>query len=203
MAKLDLTNKRFGRLVVISESPKRTKSRGVYWFCKCDCGATKEVASQHLVKGLTVSCGCYAKEVNLKKNTTHGHFGTPTYKSWDKMIQRCCNPNCPEYRYYGGRGITICEAWSDFANFLADMGERPAGTSIDRINVNLGYFKGNCRWATSTIQANNTRRNTLITHNGKTKTIAEWAKEKNLNYDVLYSRIKKHGWSVVEALETP
>jgi hypothetical protein len=118
------------------------------------------------------------------------------------MIQRCTNQNCSGYEYYGGRGITVCEEWKEFANFLADMGERPKGTSIDRINVDLGYFKGNCRWATDQVQANNTSRNSKIAHKGETKTIAEWAKEKGIKYDVLYSRLNKYGWSIEKALET-
>lgn len=200
--KKDLKGQRFGRLVVLSESPKRTKSRGIYWFCECDCGNIKEIASQSLLRGLTTSCGCYNKQVNIEKNTKHGGYGTPTYKSWDKMMQRCTNPNCPEYVWYGKRGITVCDEWKDFAKFRLDMGERPPQTTIDRINVNLGYFKDNCRWANSVIQANNTRRNEHITYNGETKTIAEWAELKCLKYDVLYSRLKKYGWSIEKALET-
>lgn len=202
MRKINLVGKRFGRLVVVSESDKRTKSRGMYWICKCDCGATKEVASQHLIRGMVQSCGCYNKEKAIEKNTKHGYYGTPTYKSWDKMIQRCTNPKCREYMWYGKRGITICEEWKDFANFVADMGERPKGTTIDRIDVNLGYFKRNCRWASAKTQANNTRRNTLITYKGETKTLAEWAVEKGLKYDVLYSRINRYGWSIEKALDT-
>lgn len=201
MNKIDLIGKRFGRLLVISESDKRTKSRGMCWVCKCDCGAIKTVASQHLIRGLVMSCGCYAKEKNREKNTTHGYYGTSTYKSWDKMIQRCTNPNCSGYEYYGGRGITVCEEWMSFDGFLKDMGERPQGTSIDRINPDKGYFKDNCRWATYKVQANNTRRNQHVTYNGETKTIAEWAKEKGLKYDVLYSRLNSYGWSVEKALE--
>ncbi|MDD3019487.1 MAG: hypothetical protein PHX61_00740 [Alphaproteobacteria bacterium] len=200
--KKDLRGQRFGRLVVVSESPKRTKSRGVYWLCQCDCGKVKEIASQSLIRGFTTSCGCYNKEVNIKKNTKHGGYGTPTYKSWDKMMQRCTNPNCPEYVWYGKRGITVCEEWKDFAKFRLDMGERSPKTTIDRINVNLGYFKENCRWANANIQANNTRRNDFITYKGKTKTIAEWAKCKGLKYDMLYSRLKIYGWSIERALET-
>ena len=198
--RIDLKGQRFGRLIVLEESSKRDKARNVYWLCQCDCGNTKEISGQNLKKGLTTSCGCYSKEVNLAKNTKHGYYGTPTYKSWDKMMQRCTNQKCKEYVWYGQRGITICEEWKDFANFLSDMGERPAGTSIDRIDVNKGYFKANCRWASAEVQANNTRRNERIVYNGETKTIAEWAKLKGIEYDILYSRLKKYGWSVEKAL---
>lgn len=153
------------------------------------------------MRGLVVSCGCYIKDIN-KKNAKHGYYGTPTYKSWDKMMHRCTNPKCKEYVWYGERGITVCEEWKDFSNFLKDMGERPPKTTIDRINVNLGYCKGNCRWASALVQANNTRRNKHITYNGETKTIAEWAEAKGIKYDVLYSRLKKYGWSVEKSLET-
>jgi hypothetical protein len=93
----------------------------------------------------------------------HGHntkidSRTPTYLSWDNMIQRCTNPNRPEYSYYGGRGITVCERWRDFTNFLADMGERPEGTSLDRIDGDGNYEPGNCRWADRATQVANRRR---------------------------------------------
>lgn len=92
----------------------------------------------------------------------HGMEGTPTYRTWESMIQRTTNPNRNRFRYYGGRGITVCEQWRDFANFFADMGERPPGTSIDRINNDGNYEPGNCRWATPKEQANNTRRSRRI-----------------------------------------
>jgi len=197
----DLTGKQFGRLTVIEASQNKTAARGMIWLCKCDCGTIKEIAARSLITGMTVSCGCYNKEVILAKNTKHGYHGTPTYKSWDKMIQRCSNPKSEGYELYGGRGITVCDEWKDFANFISDMGERPSNLhSIDRIDTNGNYKKENCRWATSFIQANNTRRNTKIEYNGHVYTIAELARIYNVKYDTLYCRIMVFKWNIDNAL---
>jgi hypothetical protein len=126
------------------------------WLCRCDCGNLKVIHSSALKAGLTRSCGCFHDEYYRK----HGHNGlkgqSPTYKSWDNMISRCTRPSHGSYPAYGGSGITVCHRWCTFANFLADMGERPSlHHSIDRINGSKGYEPGNCRWATRIEQARN------------------------------------------------
>jgi hypothetical protein len=157
--RVDHTGQRFGRLVVVefhSMNPTR-------WLCRCDCGEKAVVPSKNLRKGRTRSCGCLRREVasrssNLDARTTHGMSGTPTYVSWQSMIQRCTNPGCPSWCYYGEIGVTVCDRWRTFAGFLEDMGERPAGTSLDRYPDPTGdYVPSNCRWATPTEQVRNRR----------------------------------------------
>lgn len=133
---------------------------------------------------------------------THGLSGTRIYRTWALMCHRCSNPNSIGWPCYGGRGITVCERWLKFENFLADMGPRPAGTSLDRIDNALGYSPENCRWATRHQQANNMRSNRLITAFGKTMTMAEWARDRNLHYKNLKSRLWR-GMSIEEALTLP
>ena len=125
-----------------------------------------------------------------------------TYRSWAGIIQRCTNPNDKRWHDYGGRGIAVCERWREFLNFLADMGERPEGKSIDRINNNLGYSPENCRWATPLEQQNNMSTNVIVTHDGKTKTVREWADLLKIEKQTLYFRLRR-GWTVERALGTP
>ena len=144
---------RYGLLTVVSQSESRN-GRRVY-ECRCDCGNTTLVLSTHLRQGQTKSCGC-------RERTTHGHKlvdgASPTYNSWKMMLTRCRNPQHKDWEFYGARGITVCDRWSRFVHFLEDMGERPEGTSLDRIDVLGNYEPGNCRWATREVQAKNTRR---------------------------------------------
>lgn len=149
---IDLTGQRFGRLVVVEEAGRDKQSK-VMWQCKCDCDGTATVVSSNLKSGNTKSCGCLIEEAHTK----HGMCGTPEYSSWEHMIQRCTNPSNNKYNDYGGRGITICERWKDFANFFEDMGARPADHEIDRINNDGNYEPGNCRWTTRTKQCRNMR----------------------------------------------
>lgn len=131
---------------------------------------------------------------------THGMAGTPTYASWEAMKTRCTNPNSDTFADYGGRGVTICERWLDFANFLADMGERPAGKTLDRWPNPAGnYEPGNCRWATKEEQQRNTTANVLVTFNGETLTQTEWASRQGIKQTTLSYRLR-HGWSALEAL---
>lgn len=149
--KKDLTYQKFGKLLVLKEGNKRSKYNQLYWLCLCDCGKTKEILSTSLVQGKSKSCGCvYYK---------HGHgtkgSPTPTYRSWTSMKARCFNSKYKDYEKYGGNGITVCERWLDFKNFLEDMGERPIGTTIDRIDNTKGYEPENCRWADDYTQSHN------------------------------------------------
>lgn len=135
-----------------------------------------------------------------RMNTRHGMSETPTYYVWVSMIQRCTNPRCVAYPDYGGRGIRVCEPWMDFANFLADVGEKPERLSLDRIDNSRGYEPGNVRWATSVEQNNNTRWNRRVEHQGRVMTIAQWAKETGAPYHRIYEGLKR-GRSMDEILD--
>lgn len=200
---LDLTGQRFGRLTVRSRGEK--DRHGNYrWVCDCDCGGTKEALSNNLRREMTTSCGCYQADRVREVCGTHGLQDTPEYASWNGMKQRCSNPATPCYHRYGRRGITVCDRWRhSFEAFLTDMGKRPTPEhTIDRVDNNSGYSPDNCRWATKSEQARNTRRNLLLTHDGETKTLAEWSLEKGLRRTTISERLKR-GVPVAEALETP
>jgi len=166
--RIDITGRRFGRLVVTGHDHRDREEKKSYWQCLCDCGKKSIVRGCSLKNGDTTSCGCLRAE-NLRKGrlagmqasstrtTAQGYVGTPSYKIWRGMLCRCFTPSSGNYNRYGGRGITVCERWLDFSNFLSDMGPRPPRTSIDRINVNGNYEPGNCRWVTAKEQTANRR----------------------------------------------
>ena len=144
MRKIDLAGKRFGKLTVLEEYG-RDKSGQILWRCLCDCGQYTTVLRGNLRSGITKSCGCFAREQAKIAHTTHGMKGTPVYRTWTSMNNRCTNINDEHYKYYGERGITVCKRWKNsFVLFLEDMGDRPKGKTIERINNDLGYFKENC-----------------------------------------------------------
>lgn len=137
----------------------------------------------------------------------HGHKPkhsppSPTYTAWLGAKARCKNVNGADFPNYGGRGIKVCERWNNFVNFLADMGEKPKGMMLERINNDGPYCPENCKWATRTEQNNNTRKNVFLTHEGRTQTLAQWAKELGLNDKLLYERISRK-WSFQKALSLP
>lgn len=192
----DLTDKRFGKLVAVKLSDKRG-GRKTYWDCVCDCGAEKTVRTDSLKSGMIKSCGCIKKaqdKINLSNGQgviTHGLSKTRIYKVWNGIVSRCENPNDNRYIDYGGRGISVCEEWKDVSNFVGWAEENGYNDelTIDRINVNGDYEPDNCQWATWKEQANNKRTNHIITHEGMSQTLAQWAEEKNIPYKTLASRI--------------
>ena len=160
---IDITGQRFGRLVAVK--PVGRSDGKVVWMLTCDCGRSTQTKVNLLRRGSTTSCGCYWREQCAKacrRRTRHGesrHGGetTRTYRTWEAMRARCRNPNNPNYKHYGARGIAICARWDVYENFLADMGNRPPGRSLDRIDNNAGYAPENCRWATPKQQRANQR----------------------------------------------
>ncbi len=152
---IDLVGQNFGLLHVVSRSPHTSKA-GAIWECVCVCGNKTHTNSLKLRTGHTKSCGCI--NMDIPPNLRHGHANKSlTYRSWKEMRQRCLNPNSDKWKWYGGRGITICQEWNSYERFLADMGERYVGTTIDRIDSNGNYTKSNCRWATPKEQATTNR----------------------------------------------
>ena len=199
----NLTGQTFGRLTVLEEGPHRNQKR--YWYCRCECGTKKLIGQDALRKGLTTSCGCFHKEIAGHNLKTHGQANTLTHRSWASMKTRCTNPNYHEYHLYGGAGITICPEWQNsFATFLRDMGPRPSAQhSIDRIDPTKGYEPGNCRWATKKVQSRNRRNVHLLTYQGETLSLSEWAERLNVPYKVLSARINRSKWPTEKAFTTP
>src|SRR5215207_4952752 len=150
---IDLTGKTYGKLTVLKYNGHNFH-RAIMWLCQCSCGNIKSVIGSELKRGRVRSCGCLFRYNNL----THGRSYTYEYQCWADMLQRCNNKNSNNYKYYGARGITVCERWRKFENFYADMGERPNDNySLDRINNDGNYEPNNCRWTTTDIQAQNKR----------------------------------------------
>lgn len=193
----------FGRLTVIGPAPKNEGDIHRRVYARCKCGEIRNIMFSLLVTGKTVSCGCYRRT----KNITHGHAsehnGNRTYYVYRDMLNRCNNKKYKEYYLYGGRGIQVCARWKErYENFLEDMGIRPEGMSLDRIDNDGDYEPSNCRWATIYDQANNKRNNVVLEYNCRTQTAAQWARELNISVWNIYAR-KKRGWSDERILSTP
>lgn len=190
---------RFSRLEVMSAANPVRRSDGrlsSYSLCKCDCGNEITVINKSLRMKRTQSCGCLGIESRKNANTTHGQsrrgLKSREYEIWAGMLSRVSNPKHKNYKNYGGRGITVCERWKSFENFILDMGQRPHGNlSLDRIDVNGNYEPQNCRWATCAQQANNTRCNRRIIIDGKSHTLAEWSKLSGVSIGTIHSRLAR------------
>lgn len=198
MRTLDRTGQKFNFLTAIRRvGTTKDKGQNSLWECQCVCGSKKIYQISPLKAGTTKSCGCMKSKLISTSRTTHGMDGTTTYRIWIGMRTRCENPNSPSYPRYGGRGITVCERWGDFEAFMADMGKRPAGLSLDRIDNDAGYSPENCRWSSRREQQNNRYVNVKITYHGLVKTAAEWAREFQMPVYLIYARHKR-GWRADE-----
>jgi len=186
---LSLEGQRFGMLIALCRTEKRSNNNEVYWLFKCDCGVKKEMRGTSVKTGRVYNCGCLTG-AHLK---THGKSKTRTYNAWACMRSRTTNPKVEQFHNYGGRGIKVCERWDNFSNFLKDMGECPPRLSLDRIDVNGNYEPSNCRWATSKQQGQNTRKTIRIEIEGKLMTINELSTRTGFTELCIYKRYLR-GW---------
>lgn len=190
---VDLSNYRCGRLLAL----KPVRENGFRkWKCRCDCGRFVTVVTASLVSGKTQSCGCLHMEILTKSVTKHGMTKRgnlhPLFGTWWAMKQRCYDQNCASYKRYGARGITVCEQWrNDFATFVADMGSRPEGMTLERKDNNRHYGPDNCEWATRKRQAENRRTSKFFTHDGERLCVQDWA-----------ARLGVHGWTLGRYLKS-
>lgn len=203
--KIDLTGKKFGRLTVLEYAGN------LKWKCQCECGTIKIIYGEALRIGATISCGCYQKEIasNLHNNLIHGKTGTRLYYIWHNIKCRCYRKNDKNYKNYGNRGIKMCDEWKNnfqsFYDWATLNGYNPNAKrgecTIDRIDNNKGYCPENCRFVNNDIQANNKTNNHYLSYNGKSQTIAQWARELNINVSTLITRVSR-GWNDEKVLTT-
>lgn len=193
----DLVGLRFGRLTV-KRRVENNSSGSSMWECVCDCGEIRVNAGTSLRAGRNKSCGCSSPRFDADRLTTHGKSRTRTYKIWAGMISRC-KPGRPKSHLYFAKGVRVCRKWKTFENFLRDMGEAPDGLTIERKDGNGNYCPSNCCWATRTEQANNTTRNRIVFHDGRSMTVSQWANELGINPNTLLYRFRR-GWATERAL---
>lgn len=191
---IDLTEQRFGRWLVL-ERGENTSYNHPRWWCMCECGNKKLVKGSILRKGQSKSCGCLNidihRQVCIERNTKHNLSKTKVYAVWVNIRQRCNNPNNNGYVKYGAKGITVCERWNSFDNFLADMGHPPTPKhSIDRIDGTKGYSPDNCRWATQKEQQNNRLNNYVISYKGERFTLMQLSEKLGIGRKSLKKRLK-------------
>ena len=195
--KPDLRGTKFGRLTVKGKISGGQNSK---WLCECECGKITVVLRTNLKNKNTLSCGCFAEERHREKVVTHGLSNHRIYNVWRSMVNRCSNPKNIGFDNYGGRGITVCERWKKFENFIEDMGLPEEGLDIDRINNGKGYFKENCRWVTRKQNARNTRKTVKVKWEGKEIALISLAEKYNIKYKCLYKRVHSLGWELSRAL---
>lgn len=197
--KLDLTGRRFGRLVVQRQA-EHARSGGIRWECLCDCGKTKVVARSSLGR-LTNSCGCLMAENQKTAARKHGLTGSPEFIAFSNMRDRCENESDEAWPRYGGRGIRV--RFASLQDFVDHIGKRPGpGYSVDRIDNDGHYEAGNVRWATPTEQRNNRRDSVLYEFRGERDSLAGWARRIGIRQSSMAYRIRA-GWPIEKAFTTP
>jgi len=204
---LDITGQKFGRLMALEMVPRGPEDRHTKWLCQCECGKIIQTRINSLRSGNTKSCGCYfmdyARKRGAELGATHGLSKHPLFDIWNSMRTRCTRPNDVRYKDYGGRGIYVCERWLESPqHFFDDMGDRPEGGTLDRINNDGPYSPENCRWVSQKVQARNKRSNHLLEFNGSTKPLIDWATELGFSPETIHRRLRV-GWSVEKTLSTP
>lgn len=204
----NMLGRRAGRLTVISRAPPVIYAGRVYaaWVCLCRCGKQVTAIGSKLRNGHTKSCGCYKIDRLISRSVTHGHSRknrSPEYKIWCSIKQRCYNPQNPHYKNYGGRGIKMSDSWyHSYEKFFSDIGKRPKGHSIERVDNNGDYSKENCKWIPFSDQGCN-KRNTILVpiHGGKMVSLRRYAEINKLNYLMLYRRFRLWGWGLEAATQ--
>lgn len=197
---IDMSGLKCGALTVINRSGSNKRGE-IIWLCKCVCGSKREFRGPLLRNGTATNCGCMGR-VKGKHGHAKKDSETETYQSWLHMRQRCNNQNNDSYEQYGGRGITICSSWDSFEKFLSDMGERPNGTTLERVDNEKGYSRSNCQWSDKKSQQRNRRSNHIIKTKRGEMCISEAAELYGINQSVLGARIRR-GWDVEIALTSP
>lgn len=197
----DLTGLRFGRLVATnySGSNKHGQPR---WTCVCDCGSEKVVLANSLRNGLTVSCGCRRQETLNAGRERHGASAHSAYKTWKAMMARCFDESDKDFPNYGGRGISVCTRWHDLTAFIADVGEKPRGHSLERIDNSKGYSPENCRWATPLEQGANKRNNRMVVVGGVEFHVAEASRKFGITENTFRRRLEA-GMTGDQIISTP
>lgn len=203
--RLNLAGKTFGRLTVLRDvTPAGSKAS--LWECQCACGTTTIKNGSRIKRGAVASCGCIHRE-RMHNRGTHFHSingaESPTWNSWKAMHSRC-TPTHKSHRYYYDKGIVVCKRWKKFENFLADMGERPEGTTLDRKKNAVGYNKRNCQWSTRSQQQMNKTTTKRFTYEGETKTLTAWARDARCRvpYCTLHKRVIVYGFDFILSLTT-
>lgn len=190
---------KFSRWTVIWKLPSVDGQAAIE--CRCECGTVKQVRAHALRSGRSASCGCLRKEIVAANNFKHGGRDSLLYRVWANMIQRCENPRTEEFKNYGGRGIKVCDAWHDYAQFLSDMGATyQQGLEIDRKNNDGDYEPSNCRWVTRKVNGRNQRRSIRVERNGSMVSLRDLADLYSIRSNTAYSRYKLKGWTLRQSL---
>lgn len=196
---MQLEGRSFGRWTSIERSGRR--GYNILWRCRCVCGTVKDVVQSNLVSGTSKSCGCRKHDVGVKHGAARRGSVWPEFYVWKAMIDRCHNKNSQGFARYGGRGIRVCDEWrQDFSAFISDLGRRPSvNHTIERVDNSLGYFAGNCKWATHIEQDRNKRTSRKVAFNGRSLTVAEWSEVTGISDRTLIWRLNA-GWPPDSAL---